>query len=178
MKNLLIILLFFAVSISSLKAQAKKDTLVSSSSLANIKLRSIGPAFMSGRIADIAIHPTNNNIWYVAVSSGGVWKTVNSGTTWEPIFDDQNSYSIGCVTLDPNNANVIWVGTGENVGGRHVGYGDGIYKSEDGGKSWKNIRLKNTEHISKITVNKENSNIIYVAAQGPLWSKGGERGFY
>ncbi|MCB0747923.1 MAG: glycosyl hydrolase, partial [Ignavibacteriae bacterium] len=178
MKNLLIILLFFAVSISSLKAQAKKDTLVSSSSLANIKLRSIGPAFMSGRIADIAIHPTNNNIWYVAVSSGGVWKTVNSGTTWEPIFDDQNSYSIGCVTLDPNNANVIWVGTGENVGGRHVGYGDGIYKSEDGGKSWKNMGLKNTEHISKITVNKENSNIIYVAAQGPLWSKGGERGFY
>ncbi|MCB9259036.1 MAG: glycosyl hydrolase [Ignavibacteriales bacterium] len=157
---------------------AQKDTVISSSSLSDIKFRSIGPAFMSGRIADIAIHPENNNIWYVAVGSGGVWKTVNSGTTWEPIFDDQNSYSIGCVTIDPNNPNVIWVGTGENVGGRHVGYGDGIYKSEDGGKSWKNLGLKYSEHISKIIVNKENSNIIYVAAQGPLWSKGGERGFY
>ena len=171
-------IIFFTIIFSSLLSAQKKDTLVSSKSLADIDFRSIGPAFMSGRIADIAIHPENKNIWYVAVGSGGVWKTTNSGTTWETIFDCQPSYSIGCITIDPSNPHVIWVGTGENVGGRHVGYGDGIYRSEDGGKSWENMGLKESEHISKIVVNKENSNIIYIAAQGPLWKKGGERGFY
>jgi len=172
------ILCFAALIVSNSNAQKNIDTLISSSTLSGIKLRSIGPALMSGRIADIAIHPNNNNIWYVAVGSGGVWKTVNSGTTWEPIFDDQTSYSIGCVIIDPSNPNIIWVGTGENIGGRHVGYGDGIYRSEDGGKSWKNFGLKESQHISKIIVHPENSNVIFVAAQGPLWSKGGERGFY
>ncbi|WP_109301302.1 glycosyl hydrolase [Aquimarina sp. AU474] len=143
-----------------------------------LKMRNIGPAFMSGRIADIAIHPKNENIWYVAVGSGGVWKTVNSGTTWNPIFDDQTSYSIGCVTIDPNNNNTIWIGTGENVGGRHVGYGDGIYRSDDGGASWKNMGLQKSEHISKIIVHPDNANVIWAAVQGPLWKKGGDRGLY
>ena len=143
-----------------------------------LKFRNIGPAFMSGRIADVAIHPDNENIWYVAVGSGGVWKTTNSGTTWKPIFDKQNVYSIGCVTIDPNNPNIIWVGTGENIGGRHSGFGDGIYKSIDGGENWNNVGLPDSEHISKIIVQANNSNIIYVASQGPLWSKGGDRGFY
>lgn len=145
---------------------------------AGLSMRSIGPAFMSGRIADIAIHPENENIRYVAVGSGGVWKTENAGTTWQDVFKDQSVYSIGCVTIDPHNPNTIWVGTGENVGGRHVGFGDGIYRSTDGGKSWKNMGLKKSEHISEIIIHPENPNIIYVAAQGPLWSKGGERGFY
>ena len=144
----------------------------------DIKLRNIGPAFMSGRIADVAIHPQNPNIWYVAAGSGGVWKTVNAGTTWQPVFDGQKSFSIGCVTIDPNNPHRIWVGTGENVGGRHVGFGDGIYLSTDDGKTWKNMGLKKSEHISKIIVRPGNSEIVYVAVQGPLWSKGGERGFY
>ena len=143
-----------------------------------LKFRSLGPAFVSGRIADIAIHPENENVWYVAVGSGGVWKTTNSGTTWKPIFDSQPSYSIGCVTIDPNNSSTIWVGTGENVGGRHVGFGDGIYRSLDNGKTWKNFGLKDSEHISKIIVHPENPDIIWVASQGPLWSKGGERGVY
>jgi len=143
-----------------------------------LKLRNIGPAFMSGRIGDVAIHPNNENIWYVAVGSGGVWKTVNAGTTWTPIFDDEGSYSIGCVTVDPNNPHVVWVGTGENVGGRHMGYGDGIYKSEDGGESWTNMGLKASEHISEIIIHPDNSDVIFVASQGPLWTKGGERGFY
>ncbi len=143
-----------------------------------LQFRSIGPAFMSGRIADIVIHPTNENIWYVAVGSGGVWKTENAGTTWTPLFDKQVSYSIGCMTLDPQNPDVVWVGTGENVGGRHIGYGDGIYKSEDGGKTWKNRGLKKSEHLSKIVIHPTNSDIIWVASQGPLWSKGGERGVY
>ena len=143
-----------------------------------LKFRSIGPALMSGRISDIVIHPENENIWYVTAGSGGVWKTENSGTTWNPIFDNQQSYSIGCITIDPQNPNILWVGTGENVGGRHVGYGDGIYKSEDGGKTWKNMGLKTSEHISKIIVHPKKSNIIWVASQGPLWSKGGERGVF
>ena len=147
-------------------------------SLNDFKFRNIGPAFLSGRIADVAIDSNNENIWYVAVGSGGVWKTLNSGTTWIPLFDDETSYSTGCVTIDPNNSATIWVGTGENVGGRHVAYGDGIYKSDNGGKSWTNMGLNKTEHISKIIVHPENSNIIWVAAQGPLWKKGGQRGVY
>ncbi|WP_282159872.1 WD40/YVTN/BNR-like repeat-containing protein [Ulvibacterium marinum] len=143
-----------------------------------LEFRSLGPALTSGRIADIAIHPENENIWYVAVGSGGVWKTVNSGTTWTPIFDKQKSYSIGCITIDPNNPHTVWVGTGENVGGRHVGFGDGIYVSHDDGKTWKNMGLQKSEHLSKIIVHPENSDIIWVASQGPLWNKGGERGIY
>jgi len=144
----------------------------------NFKFRNIGPAFMSGRIADLAVDPTNENVWYVAVGSGGVWKTTNAGVTFEPVFDKQAVYSIGCITLDPNNSNIVWVGTGENVGGRHVSFGDGIYKSDDGGKTWNNMGLSQSEHISKITVDSKNSNIILVASQGPLWSKGGDRGFF
>ena len=143
-----------------------------------LKFRSVGPSLMSGRIADIVIHPENENIWYVAVGSGGVWKTLNSGTTWKPIFDGQTSYSIGCISLDPQNPDVIWVGTGENVGGRHVGFGDGIYLSKDGGKSWKKKGLEKSEHLSKIIIDPTNSQKIIVASQGPLWSKGGQRGVY
>lgn len=154
------------------------NSLMKESTFKGLKLRNIGPAFMSGRIADLAIHPDDESIWYVAVGSGGVWKTVNAGVTWTPIFDYEESYSIGCVALDPNNPHTVWVGTGENVGGRHVGYGDGIYKSEDGGKSWQNLGLKASEHISKIIVHPDNSDVVYVAVQGPLWTPGGERGFY
>jgi photosystem II stability/assembly factor-like uncharacterized protein len=154
------------------------ESVLSDTTFAGLKLRSVGPALMSGRIADIVIHPDDDNVWYVAVGSGGVWKTDNAGTTWKPIFDDQPSYSIGCVTIDPNNPHVVWVGTGENVGGRHVGYGDGIYRSRDGGASWKNLGLKDSHHISEIVVHPSDSKVIWVAAQGPLWSKGGERGLY
>ena len=155
-----------------------KKTLTSSSTYSGLKFRNIGPAFMSGRISDIAIHPENENIWYVTAGSGGVWKTTNSGTTWSPIFDGQSSYSIGCVTLDPQNPSVVWIGTGENVGGRHVAFGDGVYKSEDGGQTWEHKGLKDSEHISNIVVHPENSDIIWLTAQGPLWSKGGDRGLY
>ena len=133
---------------------------------------------MSGRIADIAIDPHDNNCWYIAVGSGGVWKTKNAGVTWKPLFDEQSSYSIGCVCIDPNNSNTIWVGTGENVGGRHIGFGDGIYRSDDGGQNWNNMGLSKSEHISEIIVHPKDSNTIMVASQGPLWTPGGERGFY
>ncbi len=143
-----------------------------------LAMRNIGPAFASGRISDIAVHPDNDNVWYVAVSSGGVWKTVNGGTTWNSIFDGQGSFATGCVTIDPNNPSTIWVGTGENVGGRHIAFGDGVYVSYDEGRSWKNMGLKTSEHISKIIVHPDNSKVIWVASQGPLWSAGGERGLY
>jgi len=156
----------------------KKPAKMTAETFEGLALRSIGPAFMSGRIADIAIDPDDVSTWYIAVGSGGVWKTTNAGITFEPLFDDQGSYSIGCVTLDPANPNIVWVGTGENVGGRHVGYGDGVYKSLDGGKSWKNVGLKQSEHIGRILVDPHSSAVVYVAAQGPLWSAGGQRGLY
>ncbi|MFL2619735.1 MAG: WD40/YVTN/BNR-like repeat-containing protein [Flavobacteriaceae bacterium] len=146
--------------------------------LNSFKFRSIGPAFMSGRIADIAIDPKNENVWYVAVGSGGVWKTENSGTTWTPLADNMPFYSTGCITIDPQNNASIWLGTGENVGGRHVGIGHGVYHSMDGGKSWKDMGLKKSEHISKIIVHPNDPNTVWVASQGPLWSSGGERGLY
>ncbi|MCI4671808.1 MAG: glycosyl hydrolase [Bacteroidia bacterium] len=162
------------------KKRSKEEAIkpMSSSLFDSLKFRSIGPAFMSGRIADLAIDPTNENVWYVAVGSGGVWKSTNAGVTFKPIFDDQSVYSIGCVSLDSNNPYTVWVGTGENVGGRHAGFGDGIYRSLDGGATWENMGLKESEHISKIIVHPKNSNVIMVAAQGPLWSPGGERGFF
>ncbi len=143
-----------------------------------LEMRSIGPAFMSGRIADIVLHPDNPHVWYVAVGSGGVWKTSNSGTTWQAIFENEDSYSIGSLVLDPNNPDTVWVGTGENVSGRHVGYGSGVYRSRDGGASWENMGLKDSERIGMIRVDPRDSNTIFVAAQGPLWSGGGERGLF
>ncbi|MFP3942129.1 MAG: WD40/YVTN/BNR-like repeat-containing protein, partial [Thermoanaerobaculia bacterium] len=154
------------------------ESRMTESTFKGLELRSIGPAFMSGRIADIAIHPEDRSTWYVAVGSGGVWKTTNAGTTWTPIFDHEGSYSIGCLTLDPNDPDTIWVGTGENVGGRHVGYGDGVYRSRDGGASWEHLGLEDSEHIGSISIDPRDSDVVYVAAQGPLWSAGGERGLY
>ncbi len=162
-----------------LNINAQEDsTFLKSSTYSQLAFRNVGPALTSGRIADIAIHPNNQNIMYVAVGSGNVWKTENAGTTWTPIFENYGSYSIGCITIDPNNPSTLWLGTGENVGGRHIGFGDGIYKSDDAGKSWKNMGLEKSEHISKIIVHPNDANKIWVAAQGPLWSKGGERGLY
>ena len=154
------------------------DDLLSESTFEGLTLRNIGPAVRSGRIADLAIHPKDENTWYVAVGSGGVWKTVNAGTTFEPVFDDEGSYSIGTLALDPEDPNTVWVGTGEHGGGRHFGFGDGIYRSDDGGKSWSNMGLTDSQHIGKIIVHPDNPDTVYVAAQGPLWSPGGDRGFY
>ncbi|HET8773149.1 MAG TPA: glycosyl hydrolase [Thermoanaerobaculia bacterium] len=148
------------------------------STFSGLQLRGIGPAMPSGRIVDIAVDPRDPRTWYLAVASGGVWKTVNAGTTFEPIFEGEGSYSTGCVTIDPNNSLTVWVGSGENNSQRSVSFGDGVYKSVDGGKSWKNVGLAKSEHIGKILVDPRDSNVVYVAAQGPLWNPGGDRGLY
>lgn len=176
--RLFYILFFFSISYALTAQEKEQDKTPFETALEGFEFRSIGPAFMSGRIADIAIDPNNENIWYVAVGSGGTWKTTNAGTTWTPLTDDQPFYSTGCITIDPNNSSTIWLGTGENVGGRHVGIGHGVYKSDDAGASWTDMGLKKSEHISKIIVHPSNSNIIWLASQGPLWSSGGERGLY
>ena len=146
--------------------------------LAGMKLRSVGPALMSGRIESIAVNPENAGHFFLGVASGGVWKTVNNGATWTPVFDKQGSFSIGYVALDPRNSNTVWVGTGESNSQRSVSYGDGVYKSEDGGASWKNMGLKRSEHIGKIMIDPRNSSHVYVAASGPLWGPGGDRGLF
>ena len=151
---------------------------INSELFSTLRFRSVGPAITSGRVADIAVDPANPSTYYVAAASGGVWKTINAGITYEPVFDGQGSYSIGCVTLDPNNASLVWVGSGENNNQRSVAYGDGVYKSEDGGRSWKNMGLKSSEHIGRIVIDPSNSDMVYVAAYGPLWSSGGDRGIY
>jgi photosystem II stability/assembly factor-like uncharacterized protein len=143
-----------------------------------LKFRSIGPAIYSGRIADIAVHPDQPSTWFVAAASGGLWKTTNAGTTWDPVFDQQPSFSLGCVALDPRNPFVVWVGTGENNSQRSVSWGDGVYRSTDGGTTWQNMGLPHSEHIGKILVDPRDSRIVYVAAQGPLWSGGGDRGLF
>lgn len=143
-----------------------------------LRFRSIGPAVTSGRVIAFAVDPNDRTKYYVAVASGGVWKTVNAGTTWTPVFENEGAFSIGAVALDPKNPSTVWVGTGERNSQRSVGYGDGVYRSDDGGKSWRNVGLKTSEHIGRIAIDPRDSNVVFVAAQGPLWSAGGERGLY
>lgn len=143
-----------------------------------LKFRNVSPAFISGRISDLAVNPDNHSEYFVTIGSGGVWKTVNNGTTFEPVFDDYGSFSIGCITMDPNNHKILWVGTGENTHQRSVSYGDGIYKSVDGGKSWTNMGLKQSFQIGKIIVHPQNSDVVFAACEGSVWGAGGERGVY
>ena len=183
MNNLIKATLVISLMISSSDVLASESdnaekSIFNSSTFNAMEMRNIGPAYMSGRIADIAVDQKNPSTWYTAVGSGGVWKTVNAGTTWKPIFDKQAVYSTGDVTIDPSNSNIIWVGTGENNGGRHISFGDGVYKSMDGGQTWKNMGLKKSERISDIIIHPTDSNTIWVSVQGSLWSSSGERGLY
>ncbi len=186
MKRFLPLIFFFTFfgilnaqkSTKTTQEEKKPQSSPFSSIASSQKFRSIGPAVTSGRIGDLCVNPKNKSQWYVVAASGGIWKTDNAGNTFYPVFDNYGSYSIGCITMDPNNTNVLWAGTGENNNQRSVGYGDGIYKTEDGGKSWKNMGLKMSEHIGMIAVDPRNSQVVYVAAYGPLWSSGGDRGIY
>ncbi|MFN8573644.1 MAG: hypothetical protein U0132_16435 [Gemmatimonadaceae bacterium] len=182
----LLSVVFFATTATAQRpapkpAAAREDTTKSPFSaeiFAALKARSIGPAMTSGRVMSVAVHPNDVGTIYVGSASSGLWKTTSGGATWTPLMDKEGSYSIGWVTLDPKNPNVVWVGTGERNSQRSVAYGDGVYRSDDGGRSWKNVGLKNSEHIGRIVINPKNTDIVYVAAQGPLWSAGGDRGLY
>lgn len=151
---------------------------VAKKAISNLSFRNIGPGFMTGRIADVEKDPNDLSTWYVAVASGNVWKTQNNGTTWTPIFENYGSFSTACLAVDPNNSGTIWLGTGENQSQRSVGWGDGVYKSIDHGKNWINMGLKKSEHIGKILIDPRDGNTVYIAAQGPLWKEGGDRGLY
>ena len=166
-----------ASSPNETKDEEKKGGMTADT-FSGLKFRSIGPAVASGRVMSIAVNPKNKFEYYVGVASGGVWKTVNDGTTWTPLFDKEGSYSIGWVALDPNDPEMVWVGAGESNSQRSVSYGDGIYRSDDGGKNWQNLGLKKSEHIGRVVIDPRDSKVVYVAAEGPLWGPGGDRGLY
>ncbi|MGA2416210.1 MAG: glycosyl hydrolase [Candidatus Sulfotelmatobacter sp.] len=159
-------------------AKEEKKPGMNADTFSGLKLRPIGPAVASGRVISIAVNPKNKFEFYVGVAAGGVWKTVNDGTTWTPVFEKEASYSVGWVALDPNDPAVVWVGSGESNSQRSVGYGDGIYRSDDGGKDWQNLGLKKSEHIGRVVIDPRDSKVVYVAAEGPLWGSGGDRGLY
>ena len=176
---LLLVLCSVSLAFAQKKSTAAPEKLpFDAATVGALSFRMVGPALTSGRVIDLAVHPANKDMWYVAAASGGLWLTNNHGITFEPIFDNYGSYSLGCITIAASNPNTIWVGSGENNNQRSVSYGDGVYKSLDGGKSFTNMGLKNSEHIGEIIVHPTNENIIWVAAYGPLWSSGGERGVY
>ena len=159
-------------------AADKEDGPWTSGDFSGLAFREIGPAIASGRIGDFAVDPRDKSHYYVAVCSGGVWETHNAGVTFQPIFDNEGSYSIGCLALAPSDPDIVWVGSGENNSQRSVSYGDGIYRSLDGGKSWRNMGLERSLHIGRIVVHPADHNVVYVAAMGPLWGPGGDRGVY
>jgi photosystem II stability/assembly factor-like uncharacterized protein len=177
-KLFLLLLVLYAHTVFSQSSRLGESDTLKSSTFSGLKFRSIGPAVISGRVIGFAVNPKEHEQFYVGVASGGVWKTVNDGTTFEPVFDHYGSYSIGCVAINPSNPHEVWVGTGEANSQRSVSYGDGIYKSEDAGHSFKNVGLKNSQHIAVILFDPRDAKIVYVAAQGPLWSAGGDRGLF
>src|SRR6185503_14636525 len=146
--------------------------------LRNLKFRSIGPAVMGGRVDDFAIVDSDPRIIYVATAAGGIFKTINSGVTWTPIFDDQANPSIGDIALAPSNPSILYVGTGEPNNRQSSSWGNGVYKSLDAGKTWTHLGLKDTRHIGRIVVDPADSNIVYVAALGDLWGPNPDRGVF
>ena len=183
MKKLAVSLLLVLVAapglvIAAEEANDEPETKLNSDTLSALELRGIGPAYNSGRVVDFAVTPGKRHRYFVATASGGLWKTDNAGVSWAPIFDGESVYSIGTVEMDPNNHNVIWVGTGENNSQRSVAFGDGVYKSVDGGQNWSHMGLEKSEHIGNIQIDPRDSNVVYVAAMGPLWNGGGDRGLY
>ncbi len=179
MNRVLVTLLVLCVEVAFSQPERLKDPdTLKPSTLSGLKFRSIGPAVISGRVVAFAVNPQDHDMFYVGVASGGVWRTRDHGTTFEPVFDKYGSYSIGAVALNPANSHEVWVGTGEANSQRSVSYGDGVYKSEDDGRSFKCVGLKHSEHIAVILFDPRDSKTVYVAAQGPLWSGGGDRGLY
>ena len=162
----------------SMGAQSQSGDRLNADLLEGLELRSIGPSSSTGRVADIDVDPQNRNVYWVAAAAGGLWKSTNRGQTFEPVFDRGGSFNLCCVKVDPKNSDVIWLGTGENSNPRSSMFGDGLYKSTDGGETWNRVGLPNSEHIGNIQIDPRNSDTVYIASQGPLWSAGGDRGIY
>jgi photosystem II stability/assembly factor-like uncharacterized protein len=144
----------------------------------SLQFREIGPAIMGGRIDDFAVVESNPNIVFVGVASGGVWKTTNNGTTWEPVFDKEGVSTIGDIAIAPSDPSIVWVGSGEPNNRQSSSWGDGIYKSTDGGKTWKNMGLADTHHIGRVLIHPKNPDVVYAAALGHLWGANPDRGVY
>jgi hypothetical protein len=149
------------------------QTSIATEALKGLELRSIGPGLATGRVQDVQIDPKDPSVWYVASAFGGLWKTTNRGITFTPVFDDGGSFTLCCVAIDPKDSNIVWLATGENTSQRSAHFGDGVYKSADAGKTWMRAGLEQSEHIGKLLIDPRNSNVVYVAAQGPLWGRGG-----
>src|SRR3954447_3443043 len=143
-----------------------------------LHFRPIGPASMSGRISDLAVYEPNPSIFYVGTAHGGVWKTSNAGTTFEAQFQDTGLISIGDVTVSQSNPDLVWVGSGESNNRQSTSWGDGVYKSTDGGKTWQRMGLQTSRYINRILIDPRNNDVVFVAATGDLWGPGGERGVY
>jgi photosystem II stability/assembly factor-like uncharacterized protein len=181
MKRILLTAFAAALAVTALMAADQAQTggsPLTADALKAIELRSIGPTLSTGRIADIAIDTKNPSVWYIVSAFGGLWKTANRGITFTPIFDEGPSFTLCCLAIDPKDSNVLWLGTGENASQRSAHFGDGVYKSTDAGKTWKRVGLATSEHIGKIVIHPVQTNTVYVASQGPLWSAGGERGLF
>jgi photosystem II stability/assembly factor-like uncharacterized protein len=177
MKRLHFLLLAGAAALTNI-AVSGQGTSPAPDPYEGLAFRELGPGLTSGRLSDVEVDPKNPSVWYAAASSGNLWKTENRGNTWTAIFENQGSFSLGAVVVDPKDSNIVWLGTGENNNQRSVAFGDGIYKSADAGKTWKRMGLENSEHIQNILIDPRNSNVLYVSAIGPLWSAGGDRGLY
>jgi photosystem II stability/assembly factor-like uncharacterized protein/uncharacterized coiled-coil protein SlyX len=170
--------LILSLSLGAAKTKKKDQDLFTESVLDKLQWRCIGPANMGGRIDDFAVVESNPQVIYAATASGGVWKTTNNGVTWEPVFDDQGTSTIGDVTVAPSNQDIVWAGTGEPNNRQSSSWGNGVYKSMDGGKTWKNMGLADTHHIGRIVIHPFNPDIVYVAALGHLWGPNKERGLF
>ncbi|MDN3203202.1 VPS10 domain-containing protein [Algoriphagus sediminis] len=167
------LIVLLVLSFSSIQAQELTSELLN-----GLPLRNIGPATMSGRIVDLAVLESDPYTFYAATATGGVWRTTDNGITFEPVFENEGTHSVGAIALNQNHPNIIWVGTGERANRQSSSWGDGVYKSTDGGKSWKNMGLKDSHHIGRIALHPTDSLVAYVAAMGHLWGPNEERGLY
>src|SRR5215470_4330445 len=165
-----------AFTVSSLAAQMGPTPVAQQ--FEKLHFRSIGPAIMSGRISDVAVYEKNTAIWYVGTAHGGVWKTTSNGVAFTPLLQDRGLLAIGDVAISQSNPDIVWVGTGESNNRQSSSWGNGVYKSLDGGKTWQHVGLDETHHIGRIVIHPTDPNTVYVAAAGRLWGPSKERGIY
>lgn len=170
---LTILLITCGTSVPAVPQGGSLDTL-----LDHLNFRSIGPATMGGRVDDLAVLESRPSVFYAGFATGGLWKTVNNGTTWEPVFDNESVVSIGAVAISPASAALVWVGTGENNNRQSSSWGGGVYKSTDAGRTWKNMGLVESRHVGRILIDPVDNDVVYVAAMGHLWGPNRERGVY